>query len=233
MNGRRLAKDILAAAATLERGSESVRAVMASEENRFTRALADLQRLSEKEGIPMAIVDGLGAIRYGYPASTQDINVAIAREKLGALRPGCPPLWLQDSLGSEVRLAYPDSRRCGDQRGSRGGQGKKHGPNNHSGTVSVGCYPGIGLCFLARVDGVETELWTSKGPCPSGRGRETEHSRGYPGGQRPCRSGSPGLSCSVRSTVPASSRGNGARGRARSLRVRSSWVISYLCFLLP
>ena len=32
---------------------------MASEENRFTRALEDLQRLSLEKGIPIAIVGGL------------------------------------------------------------------------------------------------------------------------------------------------------------------------------
>lgn len=77
-----LADDILAAATTLKRGSESVRAVMTGEANRFTSALDDLRKLAESEDIPIAIVGGLGAIRYGYPAATQDIDVAIGREHL-------------------------------------------------------------------------------------------------------------------------------------------------------
>lgn len=81
----RLPGEILAAVAVLNRGSESVRAVLHSEENRFTRALADLQRLSQGEGVPIAIVGGLAAIRYGYPAATQDINIAIARDQLETL----------------------------------------------------------------------------------------------------------------------------------------------------
>ena len=47
---------------------------MASEENRFTRALEDLQRLSLEKGIPIAIVGGLAAIRYGYPAATLGVK---------------------------------------------------------------------------------------------------------------------------------------------------------------
>lgn len=58
---------------------------MAVEENRFTRAFADLQRLAQAEGIPIAIVGGLGAIRYGYPAATEDIDVAIGRDQLETL----------------------------------------------------------------------------------------------------------------------------------------------------
>lgn len=81
----RLPKEILESAAVLNRGSESVRAVMAAEENRFTRALSDLQQLSESEKIPIAIVGGLGAIRYGYPAATQDIDIVVARNQLDDL----------------------------------------------------------------------------------------------------------------------------------------------------
>lgn len=86
----RLAPAILASAAILNRGSESVRAVLSSEENRFTSALAALEQLSLGEGIPIAIVGGLGAIRYGYPAATQDIDIAIARHQLAAFIAAAP-----------------------------------------------------------------------------------------------------------------------------------------------
>jgi hypothetical protein len=85
-----LGKSILDAAAVLERGSESVRGVMAGEENRFTRALADLQQLSLEEEIPIAIVGGLGAIRYGYPAATQDIEIVAPRDQLEKLVKSAP-----------------------------------------------------------------------------------------------------------------------------------------------
>lgn len=80
-----LSTDILATVAILHRGAESVRAVMSGEENRFSRALADLQRLALAESIPIAIVGGLGAIRYGYPAATQDIDIAVGRDQLDKL----------------------------------------------------------------------------------------------------------------------------------------------------
>jgi hypothetical protein len=63
---------------------------MASEENRFSRALEDLQRLSHDEGIPIAIVGGLAAIRYGYPAATQAIDIAVAQGELHVLVKAAP-----------------------------------------------------------------------------------------------------------------------------------------------
>lgn len=85
-----LSNEILASVTILSRGAESVRAVMSAEENRFTRALADLQRLAIGESIPIAIVGGLGAIRYGYPAATQDIDIAVARAQLDPLLQAAP-----------------------------------------------------------------------------------------------------------------------------------------------
>lgn len=86
-----LSSSITTAVATLDRGSECIDAVlhMTSADNRFTRALQDLQRLSEQHGIPLAIVGGLGAIRYGYPAATQDIDIAVGREHLQLVIDAC------------------------------------------------------------------------------------------------------------------------------------------------
>jgi len=105
-----LAPAILASAAILDRGSESVRAVLFSEENRFSSALAALERLSLGEAIPIAIVDGLGAIRYGYPAATQDIDIAIAKQQLEAFIAAAPKLWIQDCMANSLRLAHIDLR---------------------------------------------------------------------------------------------------------------------------
>ena len=41
--------------------------------------------MSIHEAIPIAIVGGLAAIRYGYPAVTEDIDVAIKRDHLDKL----------------------------------------------------------------------------------------------------------------------------------------------------
>jgi hypothetical protein len=82
-----LASEIDQAIAILRRGCEGIEAVMSSnlESNRFTNALEDLQRLSNENQIPIAIVGGLAAIRYGYPAATQDIDIAISKRDLGTL----------------------------------------------------------------------------------------------------------------------------------------------------
>ena len=75
------------AIAILSRGCEGIEAVMSStsESNRFTNALEDLQRLSNENQIPIAIVGGLATIRYGYPAATQDIDIAVSERDLGTL----------------------------------------------------------------------------------------------------------------------------------------------------
>ena len=82
-----LSIEIKYALETLSRGSECIDAVLSmnSEDNRFTRALQALQRLAENEHISLAIVGGLGAIHFGYPAATQDIDIAIDRRHLESL----------------------------------------------------------------------------------------------------------------------------------------------------
>ncbi len=52
------------------------------DQNRFARALEALQRIATERNIPIAIIGGLGAIRYGYPASTQDIGVSVSKTQL-------------------------------------------------------------------------------------------------------------------------------------------------------
>lgn len=78
----RLPQDLFEPIAILSRGAESVGAVMHGETNRFSQALSALAQLAETESIPIAIVCGLGAIRYGYPAATQDIDIAVGRSDL-------------------------------------------------------------------------------------------------------------------------------------------------------
>ena len=76
--------EIAIAIGTLSRGCEVIEAVMNtnSEVNRFSLALEDLQRLALEQNIPIAIVGGLGAIRYGYLAATQDIDIAVQKDQL-------------------------------------------------------------------------------------------------------------------------------------------------------
>ena len=88
----KLTTEIELALSTLSRGCEGIDAVldMSADGNRFSRALTDLQRLAHEQGIPIAIVGGLAAIRYGYPAATQDIDIAVRKVQLGTLVAAAP-----------------------------------------------------------------------------------------------------------------------------------------------
>src|SRR5438105_12050093 len=80
-----LSPELRAGAVLLERGSASIRAVTVAEPNRFTRALEALNRLAHADGIPLAIVGGLAAIHFGYPAITEDIDIVVSRDDLDRL----------------------------------------------------------------------------------------------------------------------------------------------------
>src|SRR5947209_3032598 len=54
-------------------------------ESKFAKALAMLQTLSRKEGIPLAIVGGLAAIHHGYERFTKDIDVVVPSGNLDIL----------------------------------------------------------------------------------------------------------------------------------------------------
>jgi hypothetical protein len=54
-------------------------------ESRLAKALATLEALSRKEGIAMAIVGGLAAIRHGYQRFTKDIDVVVDGRHLDLL----------------------------------------------------------------------------------------------------------------------------------------------------
>jgi hypothetical protein len=45
------------------------------QDSKFARALATLQTLARKEGIPLAIVGGLAAIHHGYERFAKDMDV--------------------------------------------------------------------------------------------------------------------------------------------------------------
>ena len=145
----RLAREILAATTTLERDSESVRAVMAAEDNRFTRALAALQKLAEAEGIPIAIAGGLGAIRYGYPAVTQDIDVAVGREHLEAFvraapRYGFKVTWEAKSGWHTLTFGEIEINVVPE-----GGKARNTAPTTIPGPVQLGVSQGLAYASLA------------------------------------------------------------------------------------
>ncbi len=68
------------------------------EKSEFDQALYVLKTLSRKEGIPIAIVGGMAAIRYGYERLTNDLDLVIARQHLDTIlrvapRYGIKVLW--------------------------------------------------------------------------------------------------------------------------------------------
>jgi hypothetical protein len=145
---RELADDIVAAIATLERGSESVRAVMTGESNRFGRALEDLQKLADSEGFPIAIVGGLGAIRYGYPAATQDIDIAVGRDHLDALLRAAPLFGFKVAWEAKSGwhiLAHGDVEI---NVVPEGGKARNNAPTAIPGPVQLGVDAGLGYASL-------------------------------------------------------------------------------------
>lgn len=54
-------------------------------ESKFGRALAALELLAQKEGIPLAIVGGLAAIHFGYERFTKNIDIVVRSNNLNVL----------------------------------------------------------------------------------------------------------------------------------------------------
>jgi hypothetical protein len=65
------------------------------QESKFAKALATLQALSRKEGIPLAIVGGLAAIHHGYERFTKDIDVVVQSGDLDILTRVAPATGLK------------------------------------------------------------------------------------------------------------------------------------------
>jgi hypothetical protein len=86
-----LAQGIAAADTKVSGAVRQLRKIVAAvnrpgeENSEFDRALDALKALSRKEGIPIAIVGGLAAIKYGYERFTQNIDVAVAQQHLDTL----------------------------------------------------------------------------------------------------------------------------------------------------
>jgi hypothetical protein len=76
--------DAAEALVNLERVVAAVNAQEA-QESKFAKALATLQTLARKEGIPLAIVGGLAAIHHGYERFTKDIDVVVRSGNLDVL----------------------------------------------------------------------------------------------------------------------------------------------------
>jgi hypothetical protein len=145
-----LSSSLSVAIATLNRGSECIDAVlnMNTADNRFTRALQDLQRLAEQHGIPLAIVGGLGAIHYGYPAATQGIDIAVGREHLQSVieashRFGFQVAW-ESKLGWHT-LTHDDVEI---KIVPEGGRARDAAPTVIPGPVQMGVHSGLNYASI-------------------------------------------------------------------------------------
>jgi hypothetical protein len=82
-----------------------------SRQSKFAKALETLGRLASKEGIPLAIVGGLAAIRFGYERFTKDIDIVVHKQHLDILVRVAP------SYGIKVVWKDPEGwhkLQCGD-----------------------------------------------------------------------------------------------------------------------
>jgi hypothetical protein len=95
------------------------------DQNRFTVAFNALEQMAREYDMPIAIVGGLGAIHYGYPATTEDIDVAIASDQLQTLLNVAPQFgfriawraesgWHTLTLGEVEINVVPEGRRARD-----------------------------------------------------------------------------------------------------------------------
>lgn len=77
-------KKASAALARLERVVAAVKNP-GEKNSEFDQVLDVLNTLSRREGIPIAIIGGLAAIRYGYERNTKDVDVVIAEQHLDTI----------------------------------------------------------------------------------------------------------------------------------------------------
>src|SRR5208283_5342513 len=120
------------------------------------RALDVLRTLSSKEGIPIAIIGGMAAIKHGYERYTKDIDVVVAAKHLDSIirvapRYGIKVLW-RDPQGWH-KFQYEGVRI---EVVPQGGKPSKHAPITIPGPKQLGVLEGL---EYATLEGwVETKL---------------------------------------------------------------------------
>jgi hypothetical protein len=130
------------------------------ENSEFDRALEVLKTLSRKEDIPIAIVGGMTAIKYGYERNTQDIDVVIARQHLDTIirvapQYGIKIIW-QDPHGWH-KLQYDGVKI---EIVPEGAKPNKDAPTTIPGPKQLGISEGLGY---ANLEGwMETKLGSDR-----------------------------------------------------------------------
>jgi len=126
----------------------------------YDKALDVLRTLSRKEGIPIAIIGGMAAIRHGYPRFTDDIDIVVARQHLDTIIRVAPAyrikvLW-RDPEGWH-KLQYEGIRL---EVVPEGGKPRKDAPTRIPGPSQLGVLQGS---EYAHLEGwIETKLASSR-----------------------------------------------------------------------
>ncbi len=130
------------------------------ENSEFDKALDVLKILSRKEDIPIAIIGGLGAIKYGYERNTKDIDVVIAKRHFDILIRVAP------NYGIKVLWRDPDGWHKLEYEGVRieiipeGGKPGKDAPTRIPGPRHLGVLEGMDY---ANLEGwMETKLSSAR-----------------------------------------------------------------------
>jgi hypothetical protein len=143
-----ISPELIAGAAVLERGAESIRAVTAAEQNRFTRAFEALNRLANNTGTPLAVIGGLAAIHFGYPAITEDIDIVVARDAIDRLLVEAPRHGFKVKWRSKTgwhTLAFEDIEI---NIVPEGGKARDSSPTTIPGPQALGVASGLGYSQL-------------------------------------------------------------------------------------
>jgi len=145
-----LSPEILSALQILDHRSASVSAVMntPSPDNRFTRALGALEELATAENIPIAIVGGLAAIRYGYHAVTDDIDIAVGRADLATLILKAPDYGFRIAWQADTGWHTLEFGNVEINVVPEGGRAKNDAPTTIPGPIAMGVSSGIDYADL-------------------------------------------------------------------------------------
>ncbi|MHB1426644.1 MAG: hypothetical protein ACYC3I_26075 [Gemmataceae bacterium] len=130
------------------------------ENSELDRTLDILQTLSRKEGIPLAIVGGMAAIKHGYERFTNDIDVVVAQQHLDALTRVAPQYGIKlirrDAHGWH-KLQYEGVKI---EVVPEGAKPRKDAPTTIPGPRQLGVSAGLGY---ANLEGwMETKLGSGR-----------------------------------------------------------------------
>ncbi|MFN0051602.1 MAG: hypothetical protein ACKV0T_05385 [Planctomycetales bacterium] len=136
------------------------------ERNRFTRAFEALDQLARAAHAPLAIVGGLAAIRYGYPAVTDDIDLVAPTAALDSLLQAAPQFGFRikwRSASGWHTLSFEDVEI---NIVPEGGKAKDSSPTSIPGPVALGV--SVGLDYAVLPGWIELKL-------SSGRTKDKTH----------------------------------------------------------